>query len=289
MDKVDEGIVGIITNHSFLDNPTFRGLRQSLMNTFDRMYFIDLHGNSERKEKTPEGGKDENVFDIKQGVAISILIKKKGLEKRIYHTDWFGKRKEKYNSGWEEELKTIKWGEVSPKKPLYLFQIQKEVKEELYKSFSVKEIFESNSVGVVTSDDDNLIAFDEDELLQKVKHRYDVNDTSLVKVINKMPFDKRYVYFDNSIIERARYKFMLNFDISNLGLVVSKQVLKDYRHVFVTPGISSFNYLDKAGRFGSGFIFPLYKYSIQNNKEENFKLAFRQYVHELYNYLFTPT
>ncbi len=77
MENVEEGIIGIITNHSFLDNPTFRGMRQSLMKTFDRMYFIDLHGNSKKKEKCPDGSKDENVFDIEQGVCISIFVKKK--------------------------------------------------------------------------------------------------------------------------------------------------------------------------------------------------------------------
>ena len=76
MEQVEEGIVGIITNHSFLDNPTFRGMRQSLMQTFNRIYVLDLHGNRKKKESTPEGGKDENVFDIEQGVAISLLVKK---------------------------------------------------------------------------------------------------------------------------------------------------------------------------------------------------------------------
>jgi type I restriction-modification system DNA methylase subunit len=75
MQQVPEGIVAIITNHSFLDNPTFRGMRQSLMQTFNRIYVLDLHGNTKKKERTPEGGKDENVFDIEQGVAISIFVK----------------------------------------------------------------------------------------------------------------------------------------------------------------------------------------------------------------------
>ena len=76
MDAVDEGIVGVITNHSWLDNPTFRGMRQSLMRSFDQIYVLDLHGNAKKREKTPDGGKDENVFDIEQGVAISLFVKK---------------------------------------------------------------------------------------------------------------------------------------------------------------------------------------------------------------------
>ena len=75
MEQVPEGIVAIITNHSFLDNPTFRGMRRSLMQTFNRIYVLDLHGNTKKKERTPDGSKDENVFDIEQGVAISIFVK----------------------------------------------------------------------------------------------------------------------------------------------------------------------------------------------------------------------
>ncbi len=96
MEQVEEGVVGIITNHSFLDNPTFRGMRQSLMQTFNRLYVLDLHGNAKKKEKTSEGGKDENVFDIEQGVAVSLLVKKKGLSWAVYHADLWGERKEKY-------------------------------------------------------------------------------------------------------------------------------------------------------------------------------------------------
>ena len=75
--KAGYGIVGMITNHSYLDNPTFRGMRQSLMHTFNEIYILDLHGNSLKKETTPEGGKDENVFDIRQGVAIAVFVKQK--------------------------------------------------------------------------------------------------------------------------------------------------------------------------------------------------------------------
>ena len=77
MDAVNEGIVGIITNHSWLDNPTFRGMRQSLMRSFDQIYVLDLHGNAKKKERSPDGSDDQNVFDIEQGVAISLLVKEK--------------------------------------------------------------------------------------------------------------------------------------------------------------------------------------------------------------------
>ena len=75
IERTGEGVLGFVTNHSYLDNPTFRGMRQSLMETFDEIYLLDLHGNSKKKERAPDGGKDENVFDIQQGVAIGLFIK----------------------------------------------------------------------------------------------------------------------------------------------------------------------------------------------------------------------
>jgi predicted helicase len=77
IDQAGEGVLGFITNHGYLDNPTFRGMRQSLMNSFDEIYILDLHGNSLKKEKAPDGSKDENVFDIQQGVAVTFMIKYK--------------------------------------------------------------------------------------------------------------------------------------------------------------------------------------------------------------------
>ena len=89
MEEVERGIVAIITNHGFLDNPTFRGMRQSLMSTFDALYFLDLHGNANKQETAPDGGKDENVFSIKQGVAISLLVKNPNAKKKgVFHADF---------------------------------------------------------------------------------------------------------------------------------------------------------------------------------------------------------
>jgi type I restriction-modification system DNA methylase subunit len=101
IEQAGEGILGFITNHSYLDNPTFRGMRQSLMKTFDEIYLLDLHGNSKKKERTPDGGKDENVFDIQQGVAIGIFVKtdkdkKKAKDSNIFHSEIWGLRKDKY-------------------------------------------------------------------------------------------------------------------------------------------------------------------------------------------------
>ncbi|MDZ7649809.1 MAG: N-6 DNA methylase [Cytophagales bacterium] len=119
MDKVDEGIVGVITNHSFLNNITMPGMRQSLLNSFDQIYIVNLNGSAKQEGKLPDGIiKDENVFDIEQGVSISFLIKRKGLSKKVFYTDFWGIRKDKYLTCLEEDFFNLFNGlELEPKSP----------------------------------------------------------------------------------------------------------------------------------------------------------------------------
>ena len=124
MDAVEEGVVGIITNHSWLDNPTFRGMRQSLMRSFNQIYVLDLHGNAKKKERTPEGGNDENVFDIEQGVAISIFVKRAGLERGVWRGDLWGRRLAKYESTANARLDALCHGLANPSSPYYLILTQ---------------------------------------------------------------------------------------------------------------------------------------------------------------------
>ena len=109
IEKNGEGILGYITNHSYLDNPTFRGMRWHLLNTFDDIYILDLHGNSLRSETAPDGSPDINVFDIRQGVAIIIAIRKKQKGRKklgtLHHANLYGTRKEKYDFLTQNNLK----------------------------------------------------------------------------------------------------------------------------------------------------------------------------------------
>ncbi len=122
--KTGYGILAFVTNHSYLDNPTFRGMRQSLMKTFDDIYVLDLHGNSLKKERCPDGLKDENVFDIKQGVAISIFVKRPNINKKltnIYHADVYSNRQDKYSFLQEYNITKVQWNTLKPQSPFYLF------------------------------------------------------------------------------------------------------------------------------------------------------------------------
>jgi N-6 DNA Methylase len=149
---VENGIVGVITNHSWLDNPTFRGMRQSLMRSFEQIYVLDLHGNLKKKERAPDGSKDENVFDIEQGVAISLFVKRPGLERGIWRGDLWGTRLEKYKALANGTLKDTNIAPVNPTAPHYLYQAQDtDIREEYEKGISVPGILPVHSVGVATS------------------------------------------------------------------------------------------------------------------------------------------
>ena len=142
MDAVDEGVVGVITNHSWLDNPTFRGMRQSLTQSFEQIYVLDLHGNAKKKERAPDGSDDQNVFDIEQGVAISLFVKRPRLERGVWHGDIWGKRLDKYRVMAEKELKSVNFTKLDPQTPDYLFVEQDfELKREYMSGSNVREIF----------------------------------------------------------------------------------------------------------------------------------------------------
>ncbi|MBE9593876.1 MAG: DNA methyltransferase, partial [Proteobacteria bacterium] len=162
IDRTGEGILGFITNHSYLDNPTFRGMRQSLMNSFDEIYLLNLHGNSLKREKCPDGSKDENVFDIRQGVAIGLFVKMKrgGVERegeklaRVNYADLWGLREDKYQWLLRNDIETTEWQELKPKNPFYFFvPMQETYWDDYEKYWKITDIMPTNSVGIVTARD----------------------------------------------------------------------------------------------------------------------------------------
>jgi len=190
IDQAGEGVLGFITNHSYLDNPTFRGMRQSLMQSFDEIYLLDLHGNSLKKEKCLDGSKDENVFDIQQGVAIAIFIKKKvtasfkvaksvGVKfptTNIYHSELWGLREEKYNWLNKHDIKNTKWRKINPKSEFYLFIPRDEELLRHYEAYAkITDIFPVNSVGIVTSRDGFVINADKEALKRRIRQFRDKN------------------------------------------------------------------------------------------------------------------
>jgi predicted helicase len=302
------GVHGFITNHAYIDNPTFRGMRQSLLKSFREMDIIDMHGGANKKEKCLDGGKDENVFDIMQGVCIGLFIKKAKSQggSTVYSVDLWGKRIKKIDwlNSRIAEKKNCEL--LIPDKPFYLFCPQdKSLLEEYNRYCKITNIMTINSVGIVTSRDDFVVSFDRPPLVQIVKElickeitdgeilkRYNLienNTWSLSKARRKLhnekdvlrnittclyrPFDKRYLFYNENFIERVRSEIMQHMlRGENIALLVSRQITKEFKHVFVTKYIANFNALDTAGKFGSGPFFPLYIYPTDD--EFDFSMAY---------------
>ncbi len=183
IEKNGEGVLGFITNHGYLDNPTFRGMRWHLLKTFDKIYVLDLHGNTNKKEITPEGKPDKNVFDIQQGVAIIIGIKtkptvqvdkrKKGSDiplAKVLHADFWGERTTKYDALWANSLRSIEWSEIDLRAPRYPFVTRDWDLGEKYSEFlAIKDLMPANVSGIVTARDHLAVDFTKEGQIKKIE------------------------------------------------------------------------------------------------------------------------
>jgi len=192
IEQTGQGVVGMITNHSYLDNPTFRGMRQSLMQTFDEIYVLNLHGNSLKRETCPDGSKDENVFDIRQGVAIAFFIRRgAGDQAKVHHADLWGLGKDKYDWLLNHNAETTDWQEIHPKPEFYLFVPRDEAALERYNEFvRVTEVFPVHSVGIVTARDKLTIHWTPEEVWTTVLN-FSRLDIELARQAYKLGKDAR--------------------------------------------------------------------------------------------------
>lgn len=296
------GIVGMITNHGYLDNPTFRGMRHSLMKTFDEIYILDLHGNSLKRETTPTGSKDENVFDIRQGVAIALFVKnKEKKESSVYYADLYGLRQEKYDWLDKNEFLKENYFPTKPQAPYYF--LGKHDTETIKKYLDwkkINEMFPINSVGIVTSRDKFVIDFKKNELRNRIlqfknlsqpdeliaqaynltdKSNWKIqysrkivkdldNDENYIKEILYRPFDNRYIFYHQSLIERMRFDVMRHMLEENIGLTIGRagQVVgleHLWNLVFISDNIIDLNLYYRGGEL----LFPLYVYPDKNKKD----------------------
>lgn len=252
IDAVPEGIVGIITNHSFLDNPTFRGMRQSLMSSFSCIYILDLHGNTKKKEHAPDGGKDENVFDIEQGVAISLFVKKRApKECGVWHTELFGSRMSKYEICARTGFSDLRWTKIDPHSPHYFLMPKDFTSGSEYFNFhAITQIFPNNVVGIITARDKLAISYSKDELEIKIgefyndsisdyelRNKYEIKDNYQWKLseqrrdikqkniryeeflpITYRPFDYRKIFYNKNVVFRMRESIMRSVLKDNFGI-----------------------------------------------------------------------
>ncbi|HAI70453.1 MAG TPA: DNA methyltransferase, partial [Gammaproteobacteria bacterium] len=245
IEQTGYGILGFITNHGYLDNPTFRGMRQALMQDFDEIYVLDLHGNSKKKEKSPDGSLDKNVFDIQQGVAISLFVKHQSKPKatKVFHAELWGKRESKYAWLEKQDVKTTHWEELKPTSPFYLFIPQDTTLRNEYEHYwKVTDMMPLHGVGMTTARDEFVIDHDKDALLTRImafrnaalsddelhekfnirkKKGWDIRkawqmlqnieekefEKYLTEVLYR-PFEKRYIYYHDAVVWRTVKKIM---------------------------------------------------------------------------------
>ncbi len=295
IDQAGRGVVGMITNHGYLDNPTFRGMRQSLMKTFDDIYILDLHGNSLKKETCPDGSPDKNVFDIRQGVAVAFFVKRGGDPKPkadavVRHADLWGQRDTKYTWLDTHALDNTRWRKLATRPDRYLFVRRDETAVRRYERYPrVNDVFVVNSVGVVTARDAVVFDFDRDSLLRRIRQ---FRDTALSDEMLKVtyglrdsgswsvrtarnalmqdddwedrivpclyrPFDTRWLFYHPAMIERGRYEVMRHMLVGDNSALVMPKQHKAESGVLATRTIAAHK---SVAAYDINYFFPLYIY-----------------------------
>ena len=302
IEKNGEGILAFINNHSFLDNPTFRGMRWHLLTAFNKIYIIDLHGNAKKKEVSPDGSLDQNVFDIMQGVSINIFIKtgnkKKNELAEVFHYNLYGERIFKYDFLNNNNLEDINFKTLKFFSNQYLF-IEKDFDsfKKYNDGFAVNELYTINSVGIVTARDQfvtdtckltlenrikDFFITERNEIITKYRLKenssWEIDKTkrlskgynsSFIKVIKYRPFDNRYVYYDPLFIERSRKEVMKNFFVeNNISLCWIRPMSSNYNFsIFITDGIIDQCYAgNKSVGAGITYAAPIYIYPSSGNQ-----------------------
>ena len=260
VEKNGNGILGFITNNSFLDGRIHRKMRQSLLQAFDKIYIVNLHGSNKRKETAPDGSKDENIFDIQQGVSINIFVKKDNTScnmAQVYYYDLFGKRDYKYNILVNKSISSLPWTQLEYKSPSYFF-VPKDFtgQDEYEKGFNVEEVFIKKTSGIKTHHDKELVCFN--------CFKSETN-----RVYSYRPFDNRYIDYNLSKVVRHRYDVMKHLESGeNISMIVCKQISTgDWNHVFISNYMSDMCFISSHTK-ENGYVFPLVIYKKENGIEE---------------------
>jgi predicted helicase len=290
------GVLAFISNHGYLANPTFRGMRQSLTRTFGRIWLLDLHGNSKIKERCPDGGADENVFDIQQGVAIGAFAKApRGASSAlsVHHGELWGAGADKYRQLTEGRFSSLICSKVSPSSPFFMFVPQDEgLRDEYNQWMSITEILPVRVLGFQSHRDRFATDLDEPGLRKrieafrgrrvsddKIRERYEISDgggwavASAREQLRKdrdwkrhfgkglyRPFDERSCYFSTAVMDRPRRELLDHVvGKDNIVLCVSRIVkLDSWQHALVSSAPPTAIALDING----SYAFPLYLYEI---------------------------
>ena len=299
IERAGSGVLAFITNNTYIDGITHRAMRKALSSTFDEIFIINLHGSSKKGEITPNGLKDENVFDIQTGVAISLFIKNKNRKLGSPSLDYFelwGSREDKYRALQNMRFLETNWVEIPIIEPNYFFTEQNSQNDEYAAYPKIGEVFNENVSGIQTGRDEFVSKINETEFEEWVGSLIDnnKNDSDISKIIelpiwnnfqlnnfrikikdNKYrksitkkwlyrPFDIRPLFFDENCIKRTRGKIMANLLQPNLGIITTRQLaVNGFRHIFVTDQIGDGNTISMNTR-EYNYYFPLYIYDELN-------------------------
>ncbi|OHA52167.1 MAG: hypothetical protein A3A97_04630 [Candidatus Terrybacteria bacterium RIFCSPLOWO2_01_FULL_40_23] len=295
IEKNKTGVVAMITNNSFIDGITHRQMRKHLLETFDEIYILDLHGNSKKKEKAPDSGKDENVFDIQQGVSINIFVRKNENKTElgaVYHSEIFGKQEFKFETLNKSNIEKVKWTKLEYTEP-YFFFVPKDfgLDGEYSKGFKIDEMFNVKAAGIKTHHDDVVIAYSDDELRKQVLNYFKkpdyLFDAEKIKRICYRPFDQRYIYYDTEIVVRHRKEQIKHSFQPNTALLSGRQSKSEQvNHFFITNLLSE---MKTAESTTGSYHFPLWIYdkgtmgasgTIKFDRQANFQLSIARKIAE---------
>lgn len=287
--KNGEGILAYISNNSFIDGVTHRQMRKHLLETFDKVYILDLHGNAKKKETTPSGGKDMNVFDITQGVSVNVFIRTKGNKTaEVFHYDLYGDRNTKYSELTENSISSIAWRKIDIKEP-YCFFVPKDyhLEEEYAAGFKITELYKVSNNGLKTDRDNLFLDMEKAVLAERFRtllsgnlsqsfiKTYRVVDSgsykitqaiqgkvfeeSFIDLVQYRPFDFRWIYYDPRLISRPAEKVMKHFvGKENYGLVLPRQVPEsEYSGALINDKLSAHKLFSA---YNINTVFPLYLY-----------------------------
>ncbi len=293
INKHDKGLIGMITNNSYLSGLIHRGMRRSLLESFNQIYVLNLHGSSRIGENSPDGSRDENVFDIQQGVAIVFFVRndKQNALGKVYYKDLFGLREDKYDYLTRHDINTTDWKGLTPSEPYYFFVEKDFSLQAAYDQFIIlTEIFDKLSSGVKTHRDNFVIGFTKEEIKQRIltftgnlpddlvikalkingKRDWDIKTArertkkiEWIKYIRPYayrPFDIRMICYLPELIDRDRWELMRHFFTNNLGIIIDRttSINISYSHVFVSDTLMDVRMLPDYG--GAPFLVPLYIY-----------------------------
>ena len=306
IDKNGSGILAYISNNSFIDGITHRQMRKNLLESFDKIYILDLHGNAKKKEVCPDGSADQNVFDIMQGVSINIFVKtgnkKKSELGQVFHSNLQGKREFKYETLNSKTIQSFEWTQLEFTKPNYFFVPKNFDEIKTYeKGFKIDELFGENVAGIETIRDAITIHFNSDSLKNVIKDfisldeveiakKYNTEDARDWKIgrakedvksnienpkvwqnINYRPFDIRKTFYSgkqNGFVCNGRYNVMKHLLNDNLGFIAKRGFDEDNSApTFITKYIIDRRGWTRPGMQGAESTFPLYLYPETNTQQ----------------------